>query len=75
MTFDQATSVLREFGFPVFVALWFMIRLERRVDRLSDLLMSMMQAMTIIARSVEARDQGVGRTTGSVPALPDKEQA
>lgn len=74
MTFDQATSVLREFGFPVFVAMWFMIRLERRIDRLSDLTMAMMQAMTIIARSVESRDQGVGRTTGSMSALPEKEQ-
>lgn len=62
MTFEQVTGLLREFGFPVFVALWFMIRLERRVDRLSELLTSLMQATAIMAKALEQK--------GSSKSLP-----
>lgn len=72
MTIEQGTALLREFGFPVFVALWFMIRLERRVDRLSDLLTSLMQATAIIAKAVEPRDSR--SLTGSHPVLPPQEK-
>jgi len=72
MSTDQVTALLREFGFPVFVAVWFMIRLERRVDRLSELLTSLMQATAIIAKAVEPRDQKV---TGSVVVHPSQEQS
>ena len=72
MATDQVTALLREFGFPVFVAVWFMIRLERRVDRLSELLTSLMQATAIIAKAVEPRDQKV---TGSVVVHPSQEQS
>lgn len=67
---EQVTGLLREFGFPVFVALWFMIRLERRIDRQSELLASLMQAMAVIAKSIERRDNG----TGSHSAIPDEEE-
>ncbi len=50
-------ALMRDFGFPVFVALWFMMRLERRVDRLSEQLTSLMQSMAIIAKAVEPRDK------------------
>lgn len=70
---DQATALLREFGFPVFVALWFMIRLEKRVDRLSELLTSLMQATTIIAKAVEPRNGGRA-ITGAFPTISDKEE-
>lgn len=71
MTFEQGTGLIREFGFPVFVALWFMIRLERRVDRLSELMTSLMQSTSIIAKAVEPRDST--RITGSLPAVTDQE--
>jgi hypothetical protein len=74
MTFEQGTGLIREFGFPVFVALWFMIRLERRVDRLSELLTSLMQATAIIAKAVEPRENG-SRTTGAFPVIPDQEKS
>jgi hypothetical protein len=71
MTFEQGTGLIREFGFPVFVALWFMIRLERRVDRLSELLTSLMQATAIIAKAVEPNGS---RNTGSFPTVTDQEK-
>jgi hypothetical protein len=68
MTFDQVTGLLREFGFPVFVALWFMIRLERRVDRLSELLTSLMQATAIIAKAVEPTPPALAKRNPTGPA-------
>jgi len=73
--FDQITGLLREFGFPVFVASWFMFRLEKRIDRQSELLAALMQAMAIIAKSVEARGEYPRAATGRVALIPgDKEQ-
>jgi hypothetical protein len=57
MTFEQVMALLRDFGFPVFVALWFMMRLERRMDRLSELLSSLMHSVAILAKAVEPRDR------------------
>lgn len=55
MTYDQAIAFLREFGFPVIVALWFMLRLEKRVDRLFELMNSLMQATALLAKSVDTQ--------------------
>lgn len=52
-SYEAAVSILREFGFPVFVATWFMWRLERRLDRIFDLMGSHMQATAVLAKSVE----------------------
>lgn len=53
MTFENAVSLLREFGFPVFVACWFMWRLEKRMDRLAELMTSLMQATALLAKSID----------------------
>ena len=46
-------ALLREFGFPVFVSVWFMWRLEKRVDRLFELMSSLMQATSLLAKSID----------------------
>jgi hypothetical protein len=75
VTFDQGVGLLREFGFPVFVACWFMWRMERRLDRLYELMNSLMQATALLAKSVDSIDGHIvapGRNpTGSVPALQE----
>jgi hypothetical protein len=53
VTYDQGIALLREFGFPVFVAIWFMWRLEKRVDRLFELMTAHMQATALLAKSVD----------------------
>lgn len=53
MSFEQGVQLLREFGFPVVVASWFMWRLEKRMDRLFELMNSLMQATALLARSVD----------------------
>lgn len=55
MTFDSGVALLREFGFPVFVSMWFMWRLEKRMDRLFELMTSLMQATALLAKSVDDR--------------------
>ena len=69
---DQAIALIREFGFPIFVCLWFMIRLEKRVDRQTELLASLMQATAVLAKSVADHNQAL-RQTGEHPALTDGE--
>jgi hypothetical protein len=66
MTAESTISLLREFGFPVFVAMWFMWRLEKRVDRLFELMNALMQATTLLAKSV---DQQRHRETGTFPSV------
>jgi hypothetical protein len=53
VTFESGVALLREFGFPVFVSMWFMWRLEKRMDRLFELMTSLMQATALLAKSVD----------------------
>lgn len=50
---EAYVALLREFGFPVFVAVWFMWRLEKRIDRLFELMASLMQGTSLLAKSVD----------------------
>lgn len=70
MTLDQVTSLLREFGFPVVVALWFMLRLEKRLDRLFELMTSHMQATALLAKSVDFHIDAT-REEDSTPELDE----
>ena len=53
MSYDQGVQLLREFGFPVVVAMWFMWRLEKRMDRLFELLQALLSAVALLAQSVD----------------------
>ncbi len=50
---ESYIALLREFGFPVFVSVWFMWRLERRMDRLFELMNAHLQATALLAKSVD----------------------
>lgn len=49
-------GIIREFGFPVFVALWFMWRVEKRMDRFTDSIQNLLTAVTIMAKTVDGLD-------------------
>jgi len=70
VTYDQGVSLLREFGFPVFVAMWFMFRLEKRMDRLFELMTSLMTSTLILARSLDDHRAEARAITQSLPAIP-----
>ena len=46
-------GLLREFGFPIFVSVWFMWRLEKRMDRLTGSIEQLTTTVTIMARTME----------------------
>lgn len=37
-TLESLIEILKQVGFPVFVACWFMFRTDKRLDRIIDLL-------------------------------------
>jgi hypothetical protein len=49
----DALGLLREFGFPIFVSLWFMWRVEKRMDRFTDAIQNLLTAVTIMAKTVD----------------------
>ena len=49
----DAVGLLREFGFPIFVSLWFMWRVEKRMDRFTDAIQNLLTAVTIMAKTVD----------------------
>lgn len=46
-------DILGTFGFPIVVAVWFMWRMEKRIDRLSELLAAQLQATAVLAKSMD----------------------
>lgn len=49
----SSLAVIREFGFPVFVALWFMWRVEKRMDRFTEVVQNLLTTVTIMAKTVD----------------------
>lgn len=49
----DAVGLLREFGFPIFVSLWFMWRVEKRMDRFTDAIQSLLTTVTVMAKTVD----------------------
>ena len=73
MTYDQWTGIIREFGFPVFVVVWFMFRMERRVDRLIELLAALIKAIAVIARSLDDHRADIRAQTTPIPQITPKD--
>jgi len=49
----DVAALLREFGFPIFVSLWFMWRVEKRMDRFTDSIQNLLTAVTVMAKTVD----------------------
>jgi hypothetical protein len=50
---SSALAIIREFGFPVFVALWFMWRVEKRMDRFTEVVQNLLTTVTIMAKTID----------------------
>lgn len=50
----DAVGLLREFGFPIFVSLWFMWRVEKRMDKFTDSIQNLLTAVTLMAKTVDS---------------------
>ncbi len=62
-----AVGVIREFGFPVFVAVWFMWRVEKRMDRFTDVVQNLLTTVTIMAKTIDGLPTSHGRAMTSPP--------
>lgn len=51
MTIVEAIS---QVGFPIAVAVWFMLRFERRLDRCNELQSAQLQALAVLTRVIDA---------------------
>jgi hypothetical protein len=50
---DQAITLLREFGFPIFVCLWFMWRMEKKIDAFMENQLKVLLAITVLAQAMD----------------------
>lgn len=48
-------ALIREFGFPVFVAVWFMYRIEKRLDRFTEQLEKLYTVVTVLTKVVDEK--------------------
>lgn len=64
-------AVIREFGFPVFVALWFMWRVEKRMDRFTEVVQNLLTTITVMAKTID----GLPTTTTSTRTTHPSEAA
>lgn len=62
VSLTDVTGLLREFGFPVFVSLWFMWRLEKRMDAFTESINKLLTIVTITSRTMDELSMGRTRT-------------
>lgn len=55
VTVSDTIALLREFGFPVFVAVWFMWRIEKRLDRFTEQIEKLITVVTVMTKVVDER--------------------
>lgn len=54
-------GLLREFGFPIFVSLWFMWRVEKKIDRFTETIQVLLTAITVMAKTVDGLPSATAR--------------
>lgn len=58
VTATDITVLLREFGFPIFVSLWFMWRLEKRLDAFTDSIQKLLTVVTVMSKTIDEISDG-----------------
>jgi hypothetical protein len=48
-------QLLQQLGFPIFVAVWFMWRLEKKLDRYQHVVNKLLIVNTVIAKTLSAK--------------------
>ncbi len=64
-------ALIRELGFPIFVTIWFMTRIEKRLDRFASAVEQLTTVVTVIEKIVDKLPGGPG--TGIPLPLPPTE--
>lgn len=66
----ELVKLIEQHGITVVVLLWFMLRAEKRLDRLSQLIEGTMTAIAALAKSIDSIDRELGNGH-SQPQLDD----
>jgi len=64
----DAVALLREFGFPIFVSVWFMWRIEKRMDRFTAAIQDLLLTVTVMAKTID--DMSPKRRASTTPPTP-----
>lgn len=46
-------GLLREFGFPIFVSVWFMWRIEKRFDRFTEMIHTLVTTVAVMTKTMD----------------------
>lgn len=63
---SDITALLREFGFPIFVSLWFMWRLEKRLDAFTESIQKLLTVVTVMSKSIDEISSPGAKPTNSL---------
>ena len=53
---EDLLSILREFGFPIFVCVWFMGRLEKRLEQMSSRVNRLTIVNSVLVKALDAAE-------------------
>lgn len=70
---SDITALLREFGFPIFVSLWFMWRLEKRLDAFTESIQKLLTVVTVMSKSIDETSTPTSKVVGRIG--PEKDVA
>lgn len=59
-------ALLREFGFPIFVSLWFMWRLEKRLDTFTESIQKLLTVITVMSKTIDELSAKPPRKVGNL---------
>ena len=75
---NSAVDIIQALGFPIFVCLWLMYRVEKRLDKIhkeqhrSNILQAVI--VKVLDEGTAVPDNVVDEITGKVPVLPVEEE-
>lgn len=77
VTATDITALLREFGFPIFVSLWFMWRLEKRLDAFTESIQKLLTVVTVMSKTIDEISSKPTKSggSGSIPLGKGKDVA
>jgi hypothetical protein len=53
----ESVQIIKDFGFPIFVALWFMWRMEKRLETILERMNSLVAATGAIAKTLDVEER------------------
>lgn len=55
-TTADIVALVREFGFPIFVVIWFMWRMERRIDKYTEQIEKLYTIVTVLVKTIDGNE-------------------